>query len=195
MAQQLEGLTGAINAIHNPEHLKNKHTLPVVAEDEERFGRHSDLKPDNILWFQTRDDPRGIFIVTDLGLSTFNRKVSRSIQPGSSAKVPEYRAPECDIKGANATRGTDVWTLGCIFLNVMAWLLGGPDLVREFEKLRISPDHLSGSNGPLFFDFIPNEPGSRNGRMCLRKSVDEVCGFPPTLIDTFIFLLQRMGQN
>lgn len=146
VAKQLEGITGAIKAIHEP---LQDHLDP----NEKRFGRHSDLKPDNILWFQSDKDPRGILVVTDLGLATFNREVSRSIQPGSSARVPGYRAPECDIQGGVARRETDIWTLGCIYLELITWLLGGPVLLQELGDLRLSVDHLGGAKGKLFFEF------------------------------------------
>ncbi|KAK5659949.1 hypothetical protein OQA88_13414 [Cercophora sp. LCS_1] len=173
MAKQLEGITGAIKNIHEPDHLYKSGGNPKVADGERRWGRHSDLKPDNILWFNSNTDPLGNLVVTDLGLATFNRLVSRSNQPGVSARVPGYRAPECDIKDAYATRGTDIWNLGCIYLEMIAWLLGGPDLCEEFKDLRKSKDHLSLARSPLFFEFEEGPIGRKQGLIRVKVVVSE----------------------
>ncbi|KAK4445806.1 kinase-like domain-containing protein, partial [Podospora aff. communis PSN243] len=170
VAKQLQGITGAIEAIHAP---RPHHLEP----GKEGFGRHSDLKPDNILWFRHDDDPKGLLVVTDLGLATFNREVSRSIQPGSSARVPGYRAPECDMQNAKARRLTDIWTLGCIYLEFVTWLLGGDQLLGEFKEQRTSLDHLSRVRSNLFFEFEEDRSrgGSekRKGQMRVKKTVAE----------------------
>ncbi|KAK3347282.1 kinase-like domain-containing protein [Lasiosphaeria hispida] len=170
LAKQLEGIMGAVSAIHNPSHLHS-----TLAAEEQRFGRHSDLKPDNILWFAAtgQQGSRGILVVTDLGLSTFNRVVSRSNQPGVSAKVPGYRAPECDVRDGKAARGTDVWTLGCIYLELVAWLLGGPALLEEFARQRRSLDHLTCTIGRLFFEFNRGLGPSSTGQIRVKKAVTE----------------------
>ena len=173
VANQLVGITGAIHSIHQR---RENNLKPGV----EGFGRHSDLKPDNVLWFRYENDPKGILVVTDLGLATFNRELSRSIQPGSSARVPGYRAPECDIHDAKARRKTDIWTLGCIFLEFVTWLLGGNQLLGDFKQQRKSLDHLNNAKSNLFFEFEEQHKQDsggdkkRTGHMQVKRAVAKV---------------------
>jgi len=166
VAEQLEGITGAINAIHEP---KDNDTLQVPGEA--RYGRHGDLKPDNILLFETDHSPRGTLVVTDLGLSTYNRVVSRSAHPGINARIPGYRAPECDIIDGTATRGTDIWSLGCLYLELLTWLLGGYALVEKFKDQRTAVDHVMGTLGSLFFEFKPIAGSGLEGEIRVKEAV------------------------
>jgi serine/threonine protein kinase len=190
VAKQLEGMTGAVASIHGP---RPHHLAP----NTEGFGRHSDLKPDNILWFKHDKDPKGILIVTDLGLATFNREVSRSIEPGSSARVPGYRAPECDMEDGRAKRLTDIWTLGCIYLEFMTWLLGGFELLKKFEEARKSVDHLNQVKGKLFFEFVdqpnPEVNQGRVGQMQVKKTVSDVRFSPKPQLMFMITLANMTG--
>jgi serine/threonine protein kinase len=98
------------------------------------------------LWFpepgQERSSNGGTLKLSDFGLATFNAQRTASMQPRSSlTATPEYRAPECDLEGGGAIgRSYDMWTLGCLYLEFITWLLGGWELVDEFNALRRSPD-------------------------------------------------------
>ncbi|KAI0127539.1 kinase-like domain-containing protein [Xylariales sp. AK1849] len=142
IAKQCSGLIAALDTIHDPEHLH----LQV-----KKYGRHGDIKPDNILWFSSSNDPQGILVISDMGLSSFNRDTSRSNIPNVKIpKVPGYRPPECDIEGGTISRAYDIWTLGCLFLEMLTWLLGGLDFVEKFSAARMSLSH-TGINNNLFF--------------------------------------------
>ncbi|KAF4634376.1 hypothetical protein G7Y89_g3741 [Cudoniella acicularis] len=143
VSRQCLGIMGAIDVIHNPKHLRNL--------TEERYGRHGDVKPDNILWFQSSDNERGILVVSDMGLSAFHRENSKSgISRYKIPKVPGYSPPECDVKGGKISRAYDIWTLGCLFLELLTWLLGGWKLVGEFQEARRSV-YITGALNNIFY--------------------------------------------
>lgn len=140
VSEQLLGLVGALDKIHNPTNLQGV------------FGRHGDLKPDNILWYAPYNgDKRGILVISDMGFTAVNSELSRSKQTNGKARTPTYRAPELDIHGANVTREYDVWCLGCIFLEMLTWLLGGDGLIKEFKDKRMTSEN--GTKTPIFFTF------------------------------------------
>lgn len=164
VAKQCSGIMGAIDTIHIPQHLTH---LGV-----QRYGRHGDIKPDNILLFSSTNDPRGILVVSDMGLSTFNRDTSRSNIPNSKIPgVPGYRPPECDVEGGTISRAYDIWTLGCLFLELLTWLLGGQAFVDEFEKQRKTV-YITGAANNIFFDLKSFEGDKRVAQV--KKEVTRV---------------------
>ncbi|KAF5490195.1 hypothetical protein CGCF413_v011049 [Colletotrichum fructicola] len=44
-----------------------------------RWGRHGDIKPENILWFEKYDEMEDFLVISDFGLTSFNTTTSRSI--------------------------------------------------------------------------------------------------------------------
>ncbi|KAM0219109.1 hypothetical protein ACHAPA_004692 [Fusarium lateritium] len=149
VSKQILGLTGALHTIHNPEHL---------IMDTRRFGRHGDIKLDNILCFQragltAEAETEKILVLSDFGLSAFNRDTSRSgISNNKVPPVPGYRPPELDIKGGKVSRSFDIWTLGCLFLEFITWFLGGIEYVHQFSKERQTV-YINGSKNDIFFSF------------------------------------------
>lgn len=144
--KQIHGIMGAIDKLHEPTHL---HTLK--SEPEDRFGLHADIKPDNILLFKSEKHPRGILVVSDFGLSSFHRQVSRSNIPNQKIPgVPEYRPPECDIEGGKISRRYDIWTLGCLFLEMVTWLMGGSHLLKILDEKAYAL-YITGGQRKMFY--------------------------------------------
>jgi serine/threonine protein kinase len=135
----------AVSVIHNPGHLTS----------DKKFGRHGDIKAENILWFKSRpDDPhdRGILVLSDLGLTAINSDKSRSMQPNTGLKMtPAYRPPECDIRGGTISRAFDIWTLGCLYLELVCWLLRGKKGKDDFDEVRTTP-FIFGTRTDVYFD-------------------------------------------
>ncbi|KAF2023875.1 hypothetical protein EK21DRAFT_79993, partial [Setomelanomma holmii] len=126
---QVAGLSEALSVIHNP-----------PGTDAE-YGRHGDIKPENVLWIHSQTNPRGTLLITDFGVSSFNRTRSRSnVTNRGMGFSATYRAPEFDIKEAPISRSYDIWAFGCVLLEMVTWLLGGWELVEEFSLARLSPD-------------------------------------------------------
>ncbi|KAE9370832.1 kinase-like protein [Stipitochalara longipes BDJ] len=152
--KQLLGLASALHAIHE---FKTAYPLRSdgkssgvsrsglamnvgmqVDAQEELYGRHGDLKPENILWF--KDIPGvghgGILQITDLGLARFHRRESRSQQdPRTIGGSPIYIPPEIALVKL-VSRSYDIWSLGCVFLEFITWMLDGNSGVTDFTHAR-----------------------------------------------------------
>jgi serine/threonine protein kinase len=159
------GIMKAVNAIHN---------LPLLkGEEEVPYGRHGDLNPGNILWFQSPSDTRGILVITDFSLASFKSDKDRSNTPANRVAVmPIYRPPECDVEGGTASQAFDIWTLGCVFLEMVCWLMGGNEMREQFENDRISPK-IAGFISRTFFKIQAKEDGEGHGIM-VKKAVNQV---------------------
>jgi serine/threonine protein kinase len=107
---------------------------------------HLDIKPDNILVFekgssswenQNQDQRELVLKLSDFGLA---RKIDgrkrtgyNSIEPSRSSATPAtrpagiYQGPEIQERNfSQAGRGSDVWSIGCVALMVLAFATGGP---------------------------------------------------------------------
>jgi len=117
--KQVLGVAKALGKIGGP----NSVDALFGSSDKEQFqGMHFDLKPANILI-----DDKGTWIISDFGESTF-RETGRS-----SARVPHqggtdaYAPPEIVNPDSKFSRRYDVWSLGCIILEVLAFVILGYD--------------------------------------------------------------------
>ncbi|KFA80177.1 hypothetical protein S40288_09977 [Stachybotrys chartarum IBT 40288] len=98
-------------------------------------GCHHDLAPRNILVH------KDTFLLADFGLSTF-----RNIDEGSLTTFKQVRgahvAPECQIlhdgrlETQKIGRASDIWSFGCILVEVLTYMLQGTDAVNRFRELR-----------------------------------------------------------
>jgi len=171
VSSQCRGIMEAVDVIHNPPHLLK----------DKVFGRHGDIKSENILWFKSpKNLGRGIWVISDLGLSAFHRDVSRSMIPNQSiAWTPAYRPPECDIDGGTISRAFDIWTLGCFYLEMVCWLLGGWQLKDRFEKDRTTI-YVHGNGSNIFFDLQlnPEDKASKTFIALVKPQVAQVRRVP-----------------
>jgi serine/threonine protein kinase len=99
-----------------------------LKQGEEKFGRHGDIKPENILWFASSpesDDPKGILKIADFGLGRFHNRDTRSNDDWRQIKSsPTYEPPELKLHRP-VSRAYDMWSLGCILLEFATWMLKG----------------------------------------------------------------------
>jgi serine/threonine protein kinase len=137
-----------------------------VAESEEKFGRHGDIKPENILWFSEIEGvlEGGILQIADMGLGRFHRLDSRSrVDPRSISGSPTYSPPEIAM-GLDVSRAYDIWSLGCVFLEFVTWLLGGGNSIYAFasaRELTISP----GMSDDTFYTVHTDDDGKRHAEV------------------------------
>lgn len=148
IAEQCYGLADALNGVHDT---SSRSTVGAVSELDQPlgenprsehgnpyYGRHGDLKPENILWFAT--DPnrfgRGVLKISDFGLATFHKDATTTMSPKGIPFSHTYCAPELEL-GENISRSYDVWSLGCVFLEFVTWVLLGPDGLAEFTQKRL----------------------------------------------------------
>ncbi|KAF2815138.1 uncharacterized protein BDZ99DRAFT_567033 [Mytilinidion resinicola] len=167
VAKQCKGIAEGLSVIHEPPTdqsddyayepaLQPSHGQP---QRTKAYGRHGDIKPENILWF--RNGPNtdiGVLEIADFGLTRFHHRQSRSnISPVGMGNSPTYRAPEFDMPDGLLSRSYDIWALGCLYLEFISWYFLGWSGVMEFSASRetkrndLSADdcyfELSGSRG------------------------------------------------
>lgn len=153
ISKQVLGLTDALRSMHEPPYQES------LTVEGRKYGRHGDLKPSNILWYESPGDANGILVIADLGSSAVNSIWSRSaIDGGTVQSTPGYKPPECDLQGGTISRSYDIWTFGCILLELVCWCLKGPQGNRDFAQARLTP-YLSGVCSDMFFDIKPTPNG------------------------------------
>lgn len=148
-----------------------------------RFGHHGDIKPENILWFPDTQKTQtgssrfqhGTLKLADFGLAAINpnRTASRNVVDFSLSRP--YCPPEADLPNSGGPgRQYDMWTLGCLYLEFITWLVGGWKLVSKFECSRLTLDQ-----SPRFFDiktptFFQTEEGPSGKVAMIKPQVTKV---------------------
>ncbi|KAG8165172.1 hypothetical protein KVR01_005447 [Diaporthe batatas] len=121
------------------------------------YGRHGDIKPENILWFRDpeKSGDRGVLRISDFGLTEFSTRHSLCYKRNNQvAHSLSYRPPECDLEGAFVGPSYDIWTLGCLYLELIAWQLGGNKLLQDFRRKRNIHDPLRLHSTDTFFEIV-----------------------------------------
>ncbi|GAW16137.1 hypothetical protein ANO14919_055600 [Xylariales sp. No.14919] len=167
VSTQLLGLTTALSMIHD---LQNG--------EADAFGRHGDIKPENILWFESDQQPRGVLALTDFGLTTFHRAQTRSrVRNTEIGFSPTYRPPEVDIEGGTVSRASDIWSFGCVLLDMVCWILGGWTLVEKFSYARLRAETPNAFREDTYFSIVELESGERH-KFMVKKQVTDVSAAP-----------------
>ncbi|KAM0427800.1 hypothetical protein ACHAPT_007257 [Fusarium lateritium] len=139
------------------------------------WGRHGDIKPENILWFKNCEGRIDHLVISDFGLCQFNSAHSRSKvhQDQILGFSGTYRPPDLHFRNQPISQNYDVWSLGCVFLEFVSWfLLGYEETVVNFVQARMN-DGLEGNvREDTFFAFEKDSHGTPRAAT-LRKSVVE----------------------
>lgn len=160
MAEQCHGLAVGLSKIHVYPSLQQDLPalqIPTLSSGQRRYGRHSDIKPENILWFQGPDSNggfQGTLKISDFGFAQFNSRYSRSNVQTDLSCTPTYRPPECDFKKHPISRSVDLWTLGCVYLEFITWhLKGSSAVIKHFTDRRVeeNPNLDTGITEDTFF--------------------------------------------
>ncbi|KAM7218287.1 hypothetical protein V8F06_006350 [Rhypophila decipiens] len=151
--EQMTGLAGALDKLHNP----GINGLNC---------RHGDLKPANVvIATNLKDDAYdlGRLQITDMGLAKVNDHRTHMRQTSGTHSITErYQSPEFRFRISPDTptsRSFDVWSMGCIMLEFIVWLLYGGNQL----------DRFNGSFPSTFFD----EDGNHSDQVELDPSVIE----------------------
>ena len=134
--QQITGLTEALAEIHKT------------------GSRHGDLKPSNILHFTGAKSQFGILKIADFGVSRTHERATgfREAATITTASTYAYEAPEAydpNLKRFPRSRRYDSWSMGCIILEFVIWLLYDYKALSSFEYAREFRDHA-------YYQPIPN---------------------------------------
>ena len=171
LLEQMRGLAKALDHVHN--HLTPTEQQRRGIEHRKRIGCHHDLKPQNVLVFT--DD--NILKISDFGLTEVEDKRSRNPgDPYSEKKKPPnadlgYGAPEV-VNGAPTSRSSDIWSLGCIYLDLLLWFFGHQDNIEAFRKQRVDPTEQVKSAS--YWRNIPNGNISNDKTVLKSVVVDRV---------------------
>ncbi|KAK8127360.1 hypothetical protein PG984_008468 [Apiospora sp. TS-2023a] len=150
MIEECHHLSSALNIFHNERKSQLPRFKDIKENQHDLYGRHGDIKAENILWF-SKDDQ---LVLNDFGLARLNSKISRSAQdPKFLARTETYRAPEFDIPESKISRVSDVFSLGCAFLEFTTWFIEGYDAANQkFVDARMEADpNLQGFEVDTFF--------------------------------------------
>jgi serine/threonine protein kinase len=131
----------------------------TVKQGEQFYGRHGDIKPENVLWF-AKDQcsacphPMGVLKIADFGLGRFHGRDSRSeVNPETVVSSPTYEPPECKLR-LPVSRAYDIWSLGCIYLEFITWILRGSPAIDTFADFRGREATNTGINEDNFFTIV-----------------------------------------
>ncbi|KAI3319798.1 kinase-like protein [Xylariaceae sp. AK1471] len=129
--EQCAGLTGALATVHNP-------------ADSRKAYRHGDIKPENILWYQKEQadagDPKkhlGVLQISDFGAAETVTDTKPKSKTDTIILSITYRPPEVDLLDETMSCASDVWSLGCLFLEFVTWYLLGWEATEEFSHTRL----------------------------------------------------------
>jgi hypothetical protein len=176
--KQCLGISSALKRIHGLATWQEDERSEMLAtgtasKDNRHWGRHGDIKPHNILWFNSYENEPHHLVMSDLGLTQFHSHLTKSDVPISRIQgcTQAYRAPEMDL-GYKISQKYDIWSLGCVFLEFCLWSIFDIHEVREFGYNRESQDEseIPQFQEDKFFNIII-ESGERRSliKPCIKK--------------------------
>lgn len=146
---QAYGLAKALMQLHNFGPHRKADDI-----DGRTHGLHGDLKPDNVLHYKNWkkvDEKLGVLQITDFGLSSFHYTQSADdivLRRGTNV----YRPPEAAILSP-LSASFDTWSLGCLFIEFLTWLVRGPAGLEAFRQKRLhSPGFAPSSFHACFWE-------------------------------------------
>lgn len=146
--------------------------------------RHGDLKPENILCFDgggDEENPYGRLVITDFGLARIHKDVTQNRIEATSTRGATilYAPPEFNSNEPRSRR-YDIWSLGCMYLEFVIWLIWGNDSLESF---------LEGINGPFYINYAGKSQVHTNVGMWVQAIRDDPrCG-KGTAVDRLIDLI------
>ncbi len=144
LLNQLRGLAEALKDIHNLSSIGPSLPTPTPAPNlaapqqpqMRKSGWHHDLKPENILLFKCSGHGRGTFQISDFGSGKIHTYRSGSVNTRSAIGTVTYEPPEAQTEGATS-RPHDMWSLGCVFLELLIWAVLDCQAVDSFASERV----------------------------------------------------------
>ncbi|KAI0535950.1 kinase-like domain-containing protein [Xylaria digitata] len=142
--QQLSGLADAVDAMHHPGHGDG----PL---------RHGDLKPENILIFLDESQV-GVWKIADLSLAKYHLIETPSRHDLSDVfGTLLYEPPDSyTMRNEPRSRRHDLWSMGCIYLELLIWLLYGYKELTTFWEALKTPGQEFYSRDHHFWYFDQN---------------------------------------
>ncbi|TRX88050.1 hypothetical protein FHL15_011052 [Xylaria flabelliformis] len=201
VAGQCLGLSDALREIHH-QHYQGREKNHDHGRQGALFevrAYHGDIKPENVLLFEG-DRQGGIRHVWKIGDFGVSERFLVAARGGHIPKgfTPTYQSPEHQIEGRIDDRA-DIWSLGCVFLETVIWLLWGWNGLLSFRFIRQTPNRLDGQNyinSDTFFDIVDSTPDNVPVAVlkpAITQCIESLCCDPnisPYLTD-FLHLIRR----
>ncbi|KAK7420907.1 hypothetical protein QQX98_002471 [Neonectria punicea] len=132
MSREMLGLLDGLSLLHN-----------CTKDDSPKrwFGRHGDIKPSNILVFKANTGDHlgqhqdSVLKIADFGLASFH-KADAETHTAPAKHTPAYRAPELHLKPQENSSSYDIWSLGCLLSEFIAWSVGGCRALDQLASAR-----------------------------------------------------------
>lgn len=149
LLEQVAGIASALDAIHNikqePQKQKSTHLQvpPGGGEGLGATGYHHDIKLDNILLCDSYKHEYGILKLGDFGSASIAemRRSQAYKKTPRYTKDPDgsetYDSPDRELD-KRTSRKTDIWALGCVFLELMLWCFEPGFAVDNFSEQRVA---------------------------------------------------------
>jgi serine/threonine protein kinase len=143
--RQLRGLADALVHMHNykPKRTDKAQEMAFTGDEDEDLDftqsehsiRHGDLKPENILSFTSSTSELGLLKIADLAFAK-QHVVATVFRHHTSTRfgTVRYEAPETVTKLYGRSRLYDIWSMGCIILEMIIWLLYGIKGLEDFDN-------------------------------------------------------------
>ena len=124
--------------------------IPDANSENSLYGYHFDLKPANILveW-------SGDLVITDFGQARFKKVDGTSSKVTGVGGNEAYAPPEIDEDLMVNNRRYDIWSLGCILLEVSAFVVKGHSGLGDLDKIRCREDTEARTRDDRFFRRAP----------------------------------------
>ena len=125
--------------------------------------------PENILFFAGKLSRLDTLRLADWGSGKVHLIRSGSVNTRTPSGTSTYEAPDGYINNRAISRPYDVWSLGCVFLQLLLWALCGHEAVSKFKNDRNGKRTES--------DVIEDDAfwhKDTNGRVCRREAVENV---------------------
>lgn len=140
LLKQLLGLAEALKDIHNLSNVPQLSSAPGLTAHPQpelrKSGWHHDLKAENILLYRSPGPSRGTFQISDFGSGKIHTYRSGSVNTRSPNGTLTYEPPESKAKGATS-RPYDMWSLGCVFFEILIWAEMGFASLYKFHEKRV----------------------------------------------------------
>ena len=146
----LQGLSSALECVHNLNLNARDHQIDLA-----RIGYHHDIRPRNILVTSRA------FILADFGLAKM-KTASDDSRTIWKAGAGDYIAPECidqDFNLQDVGRDMDIWSLGCMIVDISSYMEKGPSGVHEAREKRRGRSSRANWETSYFFDKNEVNPG------------------------------------
>lgn len=138
LLSQFHGMAEAVTRIHDLSYVEPPNSgLSVMtsAAGERRTAWHHDIKPENILFFKESSSSPGMFRISDWGSAKVSTYRTKSYHTEHPIGTLTYEPPEYTYQG-NTSRPYDLWSLGCVFLELLVWAVFDSTDVETFTEKR-----------------------------------------------------------